>query len=113
MFLSEAPYWSKPPRHGHWTSQRTLSINVISDGITRLPVLEGEVSHIEIPRFSPSLGITIVGGSDTALRCIVVQEVFPDGLVAQDGRLKPGDQLVEINGVDMSTISHHQAIQYQ
>ncbi|KAG8246433.1 hypothetical protein J6590_085141 [Homalodisca vitripennis] len=31
MFLSEAPYWSKPPRHGHWTSQRSLSINVISD----------------------------------------------------------------------------------
>ncbi|XP_054281415.1 multiple PDZ domain protein-like [Macrosteles quadrilineatus] len=80
-------------------------------GITRLPVLEGEVSHIEIPRISPSLGITVVGGSDTALRCIVVQEVFPDGLVAQDGRLKPGDQLVEINGVDMSTASHHQACQ--
>ncbi|KAG8264957.1 hypothetical protein J6590_105952, partial [Homalodisca vitripennis] len=36
-------------------------------GITRLPVLEGEVSHIEIPRLSPTLGITVVGGSDTAL----------------------------------------------
>lgn len=38
----------------------------------------------------------------------MLQEVFPDGLVAQDGRLKPGDQLVEINGVDMSSASHHQ-----
>lgn len=36
-------------------------------GITRLPVLEGEVSHVEIPRTSPSLGITIVGGADTPL----------------------------------------------
>jgi len=32
MFLSEAPYWSRPPRQGFWTSQRRLAINVISDG---------------------------------------------------------------------------------
>ena len=36
-------------------------------GITRLPVLEGEVSHVEIPRTSQSLGVTIVGGADTPL----------------------------------------------
>ena len=36
-------------------------------GITRLPVLEGEVSHVEIPRTSSALGITIVGGADTPL----------------------------------------------
>lgn len=36
-------------------------------GITRLPVLEGEVSHVEIPRTNSSLGITIVGGADTPL----------------------------------------------
>jgi hypothetical protein len=32
MFLSEAPYWSRAPRQGFWTSQRRLAINVISDG---------------------------------------------------------------------------------
>lgn len=69
------------------------------------------MSHIEIPRLTTSLGITVVGGADTALRCIVVQEVFPEGLIAEDGRLKPGDQLIEINGVDMSNASHHQACQ--
>lgn len=41
-------------------------------------------------------------------RCVVVQEVFPEGLVSQDGRLKPGDQLIEINGIDMTNASHHQ-----
>ena len=46
-------------------------------GITRLPILEGEVSHVEIPRTNSSLGVTIVGGSDTPLRCVVVQEVRP------------------------------------
>lgn len=78
------------------------------EGITRLPVLEGEVSHVEIPRTSPSLGITMVGGADTPLRCVVVQEVFPDGLIAQDGRLRPGDQIIEINGVDMTCANHLQ-----
>ena len=38
-----------------------------------MPILEGEVSHVEIPRTSAALGITIVGGSDTPLRCVVVQ----------------------------------------
>ena len=42
-------------------------INFIFLGITRLPVLEGEVSHVEIPRTNSSLGITIVGGADTPL----------------------------------------------
>lgn len=78
------------------------------EGITRLPILEGEVSHVEIPRTSSSLGVTIVGGSDTPLRCVVVQEVFPDGLVASDGRLQAGDQIIEINGVDMTCASHAQ-----
>ena len=77
-------------------------------GITRLPILEGEVSHVEIPRTSANLGITIVGGSDTPLRCVVVQEVFPDGLVASDGRLQPGDQIIEINGTDMTCATHAQ-----
>jgi C-terminal processing protease CtpA/Prc len=28
--------------------------------------------------------------------CIVIQEVFPDGVIAKDGRLKPGDQVLEV-----------------
>lgn len=42
-------------------------------------------------------------------RCVVVQEVFPDGLVAQDGRLQPGDQIIEVDGVDM-TLATHQTV---
>lgn len=38
----------------------------------------------------------------------MVQEVFPDGLIAQDGRLRPGDQIIEINGVDMTCANHLQ-----
>jgi len=78
------------------------------EGITRLPVLEGEVSHVEIPRTSSALGMTIVGGADTPLRCVVVQEVYHEGLISSDGRLQPGDQVIEINGVDMTCAPHAQ-----
>ena len=39
---------------------------------------------------------------------MVVQEVYPDGLIAMDGRLQPGDQIIEINGVDMTCAPHQQ-----
>lgn len=42
---------------------------------------------------------------------MVVQEVFPDGLVAQDGRLQPGDQIIEVDGVDMTAATHHTVCQ--
>jgi len=106
LYLCEEPYWSKYDHSDLY--DHPIEINVISDGITRLPVLEGEVSHVEIPRTSSSLGVTIVGGADTPLRCVVVQEVFPEGLISQDGRLRPGDQIIEINGVDMTCANHLQ-----
>ena len=36
-------------------------------GVDRSPVIEGAVSYLEIPRTQTSLGIAIVGGSDTPL----------------------------------------------
>lgn len=80
-------------------------------GVPRPPIVEGEISHIEVPRTHTALGITIVGGADTPLRCVVVQEVFPDGLIAQDGRLQPGDQIIEVDGVDMTSATHHHVCQ--
>lgn len=76
-------------------------------GVSRPPILEGEISHVEIPRTHTALGIAIVGGSDTPLRCVVVQEVFPEGPVALDGRLQAGDQIIEVDGQPMSSATHH------
>jgi len=45
-------------------------------------------------------------------RCVVVQEVYPDGLIAMDGRLQPGDQIIEINGADMTCAPHSQVMIY-
>ncbi|VDK40811.1 unnamed protein product [Gongylonema pulchrum] len=54
--------------------------------------------------------MSIVGGSDTVLGTVVIHEVYPDGAAAVDGRLKPGDQVLEVNGVSLRGVSHEQAI---
>ena len=44
-------------------------------------------------------------------RCVVIQEVFPEGVIAQDGRLQSGDQIIEIDGVDMTAATHSHVCQ--
>ncbi|KAH9519139.1 Ligand of Numb protein X 2 [Bulinus truncatus] len=75
------------------------------------PVTEGEVSTIEVQRKEgENLGIGVVGGCDTPLVCTVIQEVFADGAVSHDGRLIAGDQILEVNGEDLTQATHHQAV---
>lgn len=96
------------------------------------PIKPGVESTIEINKDKVGLGLSIVGGSDTLLviaiiikRCIyvtvlsdvqfkqdvvIVHEVYPDGAAAKDGRLRPGDQLVEVNGEDFRNITHIKAL---
>lgn len=59
---------------------------------------EGEVTSIELLRADPSmeLGLSIVGGNETPLINIVIQEVYRDGIVAKDGRLLSGDQILQV-----------------
>lgn len=51
--------------------------------------------------------MSIVGGSDTVLGTIVIHEVYPDGAAAVDGRLKPGDQVLEVDIPFYQIISNH------
>lgn len=36
--------------------------------------------------------------------------MYPNGAAAKDGRLRPGDQLVEVNGEDFRNITHIKAL---
>lgn len=79
-------------------------------GRSASPIRDCEVTTIELPwQPNASLGISFVGGSDTPLLCIVIQEIYLDGIVAMDGRLRPGDQILEVNGIDLTQATHHQA----
>ncbi|XP_068160187.1 ligand of Numb protein X 2a isoform X1 [Antennarius striatus] len=79
------------------------------EGCVKLPLLpEGEITAIEVHRANPyvELGISVVGGNETPLINVVIQEVYRDGVIARDGRLLAGDQILQVNNVDISNVPH-------
>nr|XP_015196757.1 PREDICTED: ligand of Numb protein X 2 [Lepisosteus oculatus] len=80
------------------------------EGCPKVPGLpEGEITTIDIQRSNPymELGISVVGGNETPLINLVIQEVYRDGIIARDGRLLAGDQILQVNGVDISNVPHN------
>ncbi|XKL59691.1 hypothetical protein PGB90_000707 [Kerria lacca] len=74
------------------------------------PIKPGRECTIEINKDKMGLGLSIVGGCDTLLGVIIVHEIFSDGAAAKDGRLKPGDQILEVNSEDFRSIPHKKAL---
>ncbi|KAM6217058.1 inaD-like protein [Rhynchocyon petersi] len=74
------------------------------------PIIPGQEMIIEISKGRSGLGLSIVGGRDTPLAAIVIHEVYEEGAAARDGRLWAGDQILEVNGVDLRNASHEEAI---
>ncbi|XP_006790263.1 E3 ubiquitin-protein ligase LNX isoform X4 [Neolamprologus brichardi] len=69
---------------------------------------DGEVTSIKITRVDPSepLAISIVGGNETPLVRILIQDIYREGVIARDGRLLPGDMILKVNGIDISNVPH-------
>lgn len=60
--------------------------------------LVAEATVVELLKDEPGeeLGLRIVGGKDTPLGNIVIQEIMRDSIAARDGRLAPGDHILEV-----------------
>ncbi|XP_039975539.1 ligand of Numb protein X 2b [Xiphias gladius] len=74
--------------------------------------LVAEANIVELFREEPEeeLGFRIVGGKDTPLGNIVIQEILRDSLAGRDGRLAPGDHILEVNDVSLASVPHARAI---
>lgn len=61
---------------------------------------------------SKSLGIGIVGGLDAPRGPIgfFIKNIYPNGLVSEDGRLKKGDEILSLNGISLNLLTHEQAV---
>ncbi|XP_068599723.1 inaD-like protein [Brachionichthys hirsutus] len=73
-------------------------------------VVPGQDTELEICKGGSGLGLSIVGGRDTQLDAIVIHEVYEEGAAARDGRLWAGDQILQVNGVDLRGATHEEAI---
>ncbi|XP_049339791.1 ligand of Numb protein X 2b isoform X1 [Astyanax mexicanus] len=74
--------------------------------------LVAEANVVELFREEPEedLGLRIVGGKDTPLGSIVIQEIVRDSIAARDAKLAPGDHILEANDVSLSSVPHSHAV---
>ncbi|KAM8897338.1 multiple PDZ domain protein isoform 2-T2 [Spinachia spinachia] len=77
---------------------------------TTCPIIPGCETTIDISKGRTGLGLSIVGGCDTLLGAIIIHEVYEEGAASTDGRLWAGDQILEVNGIDLRAASHDEAI---
>ncbi|XP_053428500.1 multiple PDZ domain protein isoform X3 [Nycticebus coucang] len=91
------------------TSRSSTPAVFASDPAT-CPIIPGCETTIEISKGRTGLGLSIVGGSDTLLGAIIIHEVYEEGAACKDGRLWAGDQILEVNGIDLRKATHDEAI---
>lgn len=66
---------------------------------------------IKLRRGPSGLGFTIIGGkgSPQGDLPIYINRVFDEGAAARDGRIKTGNQLLAVNGVNFANVTHQHA----
>ncbi|KAL1784329.1 partitioning defective 3-like isoform X9 [Sigmodon hispidus] len=100
---------TKPPAAPGLAPQNVLSTNVGSVYNTKKV---GRRLNIQLKKGTEGLGFSItsrdvtIGGSAP----IYVKNILPRGAAIQDGRLKAGDRLIEVNGVDLAGKSQEEVV---
>ncbi|XP_056661389.1 multiple PDZ domain protein isoform X34 [Monodelphis domestica] len=103
------PSGSPEPEPLRSTSRSSTPATFPSDPAT-CPIIPGCETTIDISKGRTGLGLSIVGGSDTLLGAIIIHEVYEEGAACKDGRLWAGDQILEVNGIDLRNATHDEAI---
>jgi len=83
------------------------------------PVIDGteatldddQLYAVELSRGTRGFGFSIRGGREFHQMPLFVLRIADNGSAAQDGRLRVGDQLIEINGISTKNMTHADAIE--
>nr|CAH8819320.1 unnamed protein product [Trichobilharzia regenti] len=72
-------------------------------------------AQLRKPTPNTGLGFSIAGGQDVEngnfpSTGIFITRISPGGLADLDGRIMPGDQLMQVNGIDLSRATHEEAV---
>ncbi|KAM9818268.1 multiple PDZ domain protein-like isoform 3-T3 [Syngnathus typhle] len=95
---------AKPTEPSDWCAATSASDPL------NCPIVAGKETTIEIFKGNLGLGLSIVGGCDTLLGSVIIHEVNDGGAAQRDGRLQAGDQIFEVNGIDLRQATHDEAI---
>ncbi|KAL9970224.1 hypothetical protein ACROYT_G022562 [Oculina patagonica] len=73
-----------------------------------------ETLSVSLTKKKGGYGFNIKGGRDKPFRegdsCIYITRLRPGAAAEKDGRLAPGDKIVEINGTDVRNVAHSEAL---
>ncbi|XP_047596391.1 partitioning defective 3 homolog isoform X16 [Lutra lutra] len=99
----------KPPSAPAPAPQNVFSTNV-SSGYNTKKI--GKRLNIQLKKGTEGLGFSITSRDVTigASAPIYVKNILPRGAAIQDGRLKAGDRLIEVNGVDLAGKSQEEVV---
>ncbi|XP_069374466.1 multiple PDZ domain protein isoform X8 [Paralichthys olivaceus] len=89
---------------------RSSTPSTLASDPSTCPIIPGCETTIDISKGRTGLGLSIVGGCDTLLGAIIIHEVYEEGAASKDGRLWAGDQILEVNAIDLRAASHDEAI---
>ncbi|KAG9486711.1 hypothetical protein GDO78_006865 [Eleutherodactylus coqui] len=96
------PHISLPePEPAHSVSRSSTPATFPSDPTT-CPIIPGCETTIEISKGRTGLGLSI--------GAIIIHEVYEEGAASKDGRLWAGDQILEVNDIDLRNATHDEAI---
>ncbi|XP_059092119.1 membrane-associated guanylate kinase, WW and PDZ domain-containing protein 2-like isoform X5 [Tigriopus californicus] len=73
--------------------------------------LDDQYYAVELQRGARGFGFSIRGGREFHSMPLFVLRIAVDGPAAADGRLRVGDQIIEINGINTKNMTHGEAIE--
>ncbi|XP_043601996.1 serine-rich adhesin for platelets isoform X2 [Bombus pyrosoma] len=94
---------------------RTASVETIIEGFETNDTSEdtawGPPSVVAVYKDGTGLGFSLEGGRDSPLgdRPLLIKKIFTGGAAEKTGALKAGDQLLEVNGYDVTRMSRIEA----
>ena len=80
-------------------------------GTKRTPLPQPLIKNIIYVKEGKSLGFSVCGGKGSKKGDIgiFVRKISPEGVAGHDGRLKVGDELLEVNGTSLKDCTHKEA----
>uniref|UniRef100_A0A8C2ZPG3 PDZ domain-containing protein n=2 Tax=Cyclopterus lumpus TaxID=8103 RepID=A0A8C2ZPG3_CYCLU len=104
---------NQSPLVGQSKSQSPLPGQSPVPGLNNLPGRKGSKKmKIDLKKGGEGLGFTVVTRDSTVHGPgpILVKNILPRGAAIKDGRLQPGDRILEVNGVDMTGRSQEELV---